>query len=260
MVYNRFSYRPSAEQRKETIGTGTEKGRNHMKIRLFIVFTALILSFALVSAVFADETYTFEISEGFSFSDKTDISSIAISVPRVSGMADENDEILLNAHFLAKKDEIIADYKQNVEMAKANYPAGDGPHFEYKYSWNIVTDDDDHYVIWTTYLFAAGSAGEQNEFFNLDKKTGKLLDFDEDAVTSLEAIAQIREQIFQSISNANLAGADFWTEGDALDVQLGQVRYLNHWYYNKNGDLVICFDGGEIAPASRGTVYFVIGK
>ena len=231
-----------------------------MKTRSFIVLTTLILALTLVSAVFADEAYSFEVSEGFSFSEKTDISSIEISVPRVSGMADENDEILLNAHFLAKKDEIIADYEQNLAMAKANYPDGNSPHFEYKYSWNIVTDDDDHFVIWTTYFFAAGSAGEQNEFFNLDKKTGKLLDFDDDAVPSLEAIAKIREQIFTSMSNANLAGADFWTEGDALDVRLGQVRYLNHWYYNKNGDLVICFDGAEIAPASRGTVYFVIGK
>lgn len=231
-----------------------------MKTRSFIVLITLILALTLVSAVFADEAYSFEVSEGFSFSEKTDISSIEISVPRVSGMADENDEILLNAHFLAKKDEIIADYEQNLAMAKANYPDGNGPHFEYKYSWNIVTDDDDHFVIWTTYFFAAGSAGEQNEFFNLDKKTGKLLDFDDDAVPSLEAIAKIREQIFTSMSNANLAGADFWTEGDALDVRLGQVRYLNHWYYNKNGDLVICFDGAEIAPASRGTVYFVIGK
>ena len=231
-----------------------------MKTRSFIVLITLILALTLVSAVFADEAYSFEVSEGFSFSEKTDISSIEISVPRVSGMADENDEILLNAHFLAKKDEIIADYEQNLAMAKANYPDGNGPHFEYKYSWNIVTDDDDHFVIWTTYFFAAGSAGEQNEFFNLDKKTGKLLDFDDDAVPSLEAIAKIREQIFTSMINANLAGADFWTEGDALDVRLGQVRYLNHWYYNKNGDLVICFDGAEIAPASRGTVYFVIGK
>ena len=74
-------------------------------------------------------------------------------------------------------------------------------------------------------------------------------------------MAKIREFIFQSMSNANAAGkADFWTEGDALDVQLGQVRYLNHWYYNKDGNLVICFDEAEIAPASMGTVYFVITK
>ncbi len=232
-----------------------------MKTKLFIVLTALVLMIALVSAVSADDAYTFSVTEGFSFTEETDIASIDISVPHVSGMADENDQILLNAHFLAKKDEILSDYETNTVMAKANYPDGDGPHFEYKYSWEVITDDDDHFVIWTTYFFAAGSAGEQNEFFNLDKKTGKLLDFDKDAVTSLEQIAKIREQIYQSMSNANAAGrADFWTEGDALDVQLGQVRYLNHWYYNKNGNLVICFDAAEVAPASMGTVYFVIEK
>ena len=227
-----------------------------MKTRSFIVLTSLILALTLVSVVFADEAYTFEVTEGFSFKEESGNVSVDISVPHVSGMADENDEIQLNAHFLEKKDEIMAEYERTVGMEKD----GDGPHVEYKYSWDVITDNDDHFVIWTTYFFAAGSAGEQNEFFNLDKKTGKLLDFDEDAVTSLEEMAKVREQIFTSMSNAKLAGADFWTEGDALDVQLGQVRYLNHWYFNKDGKLVICFDEAEIAPASMGTRYFVIEK
>ncbi len=231
-----------------------------MKTKLFVGLLMSIALILLAGNVFAEEAYTFELTEGFSFEEKTDISLIEISVPHVSGMADENDQILLNAHFLEKKDEIMAEYNRNMEMAKANYPEGNGPHFEYKYSWDVITDDDDHFVIWTKYFFAAGSAGEKNEFFNLNKKTGKLMDFDEDAVTSLEEMAKVREQIYQSMSNANLAGADFWTDGDALDVQLGQVRYLNHWYFNKNGALVICFDEAEIAPASRGTVYFVIAQ
>ena len=231
-----------------------------MKTKMFIGLLMIITVILFAGNVFAEEAYTFELTEGFSFAEETDISSIEISVPHVSGMADENDQILLNAHFLEKKDEIMAEYNRNMEMAKANYPEGNGPHFEYKYSWEVITDDDDYFVIWTKYFFAAGSAGEQNEFFNLNKKTGKLMNFDEDAVTSLEEMAKVREQIYQSMSNAKLAGADFWTDGDVLDVQLGKVRYLNHWYFNKNGALVICFDEAEIAPASRGTVYFVIER
>lgn len=231
-----------------------------MKTKWFAGLIVTVLAVLLSSTVLVDADYEFGLTEGFAFREQTEIASIDVSVPRISGMADENDQILLNAHFLEKKNEILADYERNTEMAEANYPDGDGPHFEYKYSWEVITDDEDHFVIWTTYFFAAGSAGTQNEFFNLDKKTGKLLDFDRDAVTSLEKMVKIREQIYQSMTNANAAGADFWTEGDALDVQLGQVRYLNHWYYNKNGDLVIAFDEAEVAPASRGTVYFVIGK
>ena len=231
-----------------------------MKTKMFVGLLMIIAVILFTGNVFAEEAYTFELTEGFSFAEETDISLIEISVPHVSGMADENDQILLNAHFLEKKDEIMAEYNRNMEMAKANYPEGNGPHFEYKYSWEVITDDDDYFVIWTKYFFAAGSAGEKNEFFNLNKKTGKLMDFDKDAVTSLEEMAKVREQIYQSMSNANVAGADFWTDGDALDVQLGRVRNLNHWYFNKNGSLVICFDEAEIAPASRGTVYFVIQR
>ena len=107
-----------------------------MKTKMLIAMIIIVLSAALAAAAFAEDSFTFEVTEGFSFAEETDNAAIDISVPRVSGMADENDEILLNAHFLAKKDEIIADYKQNVEMAAANYPDGNGPHFEYKYSWD----------------------------------------------------------------------------------------------------------------------------
>lgn len=231
-----------------------------MNIKMLIGSLLIFVLIIGTGAASAQDSFSFEVTEGFSFSEQTDIASVDIAVPRISGMADENEQIQLNAHFLAVKDEILADYEQNAEMAKANYPDGNGPHFEYKYSWDIITDNEDHFVIWTTYFFAAGSAGEKNEFFNLDKKTGRLLDFDKDAVASLEEMAKVREQIFTSMSNAKLAGADFWTEGDALDVQLGQVRYLNHWYFNKDGKLVICFDEAEIAPASMGTRYFVIEK
>ena len=50
----------------------------------------------------------------------------------------------------------------------------------------------------------------------------------------------------------------FWTEDDSLDISLGQVRYLNHWYYNQDGDLVITFDKYEIAPGAMGSPEFVI--
>ena len=130
-----------------------------MKTKMFVGLLMSIALILLAGNVFAEEAYTFELTEGFSFAEETDISSIEISVPLVSGMADENDQILLNAHFLEKKDEIMAEYNRNIEMAKANYPEGNGPQFEYNYSWDVITDDDDLFVIWTKYFFAAGSAG-----------------------------------------------------------------------------------------------------
>ena len=228
-----------------------------MKTKLLLVLLALV--FAVAGTVFADDGFTFELTEAFSYSEKADNWSIDISVPQISGMASEVEQDELNAHFMECKDEMIAEYEQNVEFAKQSIEEGGEPHFGYQYFWDLITDSEDYFVFRTTWYFAAGSSTSLNEYWNLDKKTGKLLNFDEDAVTSLEQMASIREQIFAKMQEVNESGEGmFWTEDDSLDISLGQVRYLNHWYYNEDGDLVITFDKYEIAPGAMGSPEFVI--
>ena len=230
-----------------------------MKTKLFIGLILFALTLAVTGAVFAEDGFTFELTEAYSYSEKADNWSIEISVPRISGMASEVEQDELNAHFFECKDEMIAEYKQNVEFAKQSIAEGGEPHFGYQYSWDVITDSDDYFVFRTVWFLAAGSSTSLNEYWNLDKKTGKLLDFDEDAVTSLEQMASIREQIFAKMQEVNESGEGmFWTEDDSLDISLGQVRYLNHWYYNQDGDLVITFDKYEIAPGAMGSPEFVI--
>lgn len=230
-----------------------------MKTKLLPALILFVLMFALTGAVLADDGFTFELTEAFNFSEKADNWSIEISVPQVSGMASEVEQDELNAHFLKTKDEMIAEYEQNVEFAKQSIEEGGEPHFGYKYFWEAVTDSDDYFVFRTTWFLAAGSSTSLNEYWNLDKKTGKLLDFDIDAVTSLEQMAAIREQIFAKMKEVTESGEGmYWTDDDSLDIALGQVRYLNHWYYNEDGDLVITFDKYEIAPGAMGSPEFVI--
>lgn len=232
-----------------------------MKMRSFIVLAALVLTIVLTGVVSAQEGYDFELTEAYSFSEKTDNWSIDISVPRISGMADEAAQTELNAHFFEKKDEMLAEYHDLTESAKESIAQGNDPHFWYQYYWEVVADTDDFFVFRTSWFMGAGSSTTLNEYWNLDKKTGKLLDFDEDAVTSPEQMASVRDQIYARMLAVNESGEGvFWTDGDKLDVQLGQVRYLNHWYYNQNGDLVITFDKYEIAPGVMGSPEFVINR
>lgn len=230
-----------------------------MKTKLFIGLILIALLSAAAGAALAEDGFTFELTEAFSYSEKADNWSIDISVPQVSGMASEVEQDELNAYFLSIKDEMIAEYEQNVEFAKQSIAEGGDPHFGYEYSWEVVTDSDDYFVFRTSWFLAAGSSTTLNEYWNLDKKTGELLDFDEDAVTSLEQMASIREQIYEKMKEVNESGEGmFWTEDDSLDIALGQVRYLNHWYFNEDGDLVITFDKYEIAPGAMGSPEFVI--
>ena len=235
-----------------------------MKTNLFIGLILFAIMFTLAGAVFTADGFTFELSEAFSFSEKTDNWAIDISLPQISGMPSEIEQDELNAYILSRKDAMLEDYKENVVFGEQAIAEGYEPHFQYQYTWDVVTDNDEYFVFRISWFFGAGSSTTMNEYFNLDKKTGKLLDFDEDAVTSLEEMVHVYESIRAQMDAANEEsreeyGADvFWTEDDSLDIALGNARYLNHWYYNQDGNLVIAFDKYEVAPGAMGSPEFVI--
>ena len=85
-----------------------------MKHRSFYLLLMLVLTFGLVCAASAQETYTFELTEAFSFKEENEHWSIDISLPKVSGMADEDEQARLNDYILSKKDIMLEDYNQNV--------------------------------------------------------------------------------------------------------------------------------------------------
>ena len=235
-----------------------------MKIKLLFLLVFAVLMINAAGTVFAEDSFTFELTEAFNYSEKTDNWSIEISLPQVSGMASEIEQEELNAYILSKKDAMLEDYQENVVFGEQALAEGNTPHFNYQYYWDVVTDNDNYFVFRISWFFGAGSSTTLNEYFNLDKKTGKLLDFDEDAVTSQEELLHVYESIRAQMDAANEEnrkeyGVDlFWTEDDSLDIALGNVEYLNHWYYNQDDELVITFDKYEVAPGAVGCPEFVI--
>ena len=219
----------------------------------------IIIAAVLTGSVLADAAYNFELKEVYSFSEKEENWSVKISVPRISGMADEKAQDQLNAHFLAEKDSVKEGYEQDAEYARKSLAEGNQPHFSYEYYWDIITDSDDYFVFRTSSFVAGASSFTGNEYWNLDKKTGQLLDFEKDAVTTPEQMSAIRDKIYADMKASIDSGEGmYWIEDDTFDKQLAKVGELNHWYYNADGDLVITFDKYEIAPGAMGEQQFVI--
>ena len=229
-----------------------------MKNRILFGLFVTILTFVLFTAVSAEETYTFELTEAAAYKDGNENWSVEISAPQISGMADEAAQDSLNAYFLQVKDDMIAGYEQDAEYAAKNKAEGLEPHFMYQYSYEVVTDSEDYFVFRTLWFMAAGSSTTLTEYWTLDKKTGNLVNFN-DVVTSPEQLASIREQIFAKMLEINESeDGMYWTEDDSLDLALGQLEALNHWYINEDGKLVIVFDKYEIAPGAMGNSEFII--
>ena len=224
-----------------------------------MVSTLFALLISVPCAVFAQDTFTFEVTEASHYNEETSNWSVDISVPQITGMADEVEQEDLNAYFVAMGDEMLAEYQDNVEYASENLVEGAEPHFAYQYYWDVVTDSEDYFVLRTSWWMGAGSSTVLNQYWNLDKKTGKLLKFNDDVLTSPEQLDIIHDQILAKMKEINESGeGSFWVDDDYLEISLGGLGYLNHWYYNLDGDLVITFDKYEIGPGVMGCPEFVV--
>ncbi len=231
-----------------------------MNKKSFIVLMIFILAAVFCGAAYAEGPYTFELTEANTYSDEGGDWYLKVSVPQISGMADEEEQKELNDFFADSTAGMIDEYKRDVEYAKASREEGNTPHFGYEYFFDVVTDTDEYFVFRTTFLTIAGSSMSINEYYTLSKISGELVDFD-DVVTSEEEMLAIRDYIFSEMSRMNESGEGiYWLEDDALDNSLGMVEYTKHWYINAYGNLVITFDKYEIAPGAMGTSEFVISR
>ncbi len=228
-----------------------------MKQRIALGLIFLVLVTVLTGTAVAD-LYNFELSEAFNYAEATDNWSIDISVPALSGMADTAAQTNLNAYLLTIKDEMMADYEKNVASAEQSIAEGNEPHFSYQYSYDIVTDTETYFVFRISEFYAFGSSTTLNQYFTLDKNSGKLLNFDQDVVTSSEQLDNVRGQILAQMEALMNAGEGIFFFDDSLDTAMSKISELNHWYFNSDGNLVITFDKYDIGPGVMGCPEFEI--
>ena len=206
-----------------------------------------------------DEGYSFVLTTG----NITEISDsnwfLNIYTPVISGLADPDEEKELNQHFVETANGIQKEFESAVATAEQSIEEGNEPHFGYEYSYDVITDTNDLFAFKTTAFFAAGSSMTSNEFWTLDKNTGKLVKWED--VVPEGGMQSIHDQIFDEMTAANEAGEGlYYTDDESLGLALTNVPTYHHWYLNTNGELVISFDKYEVAVGAQGTPEFVIKK
>lgn len=204
-----------------------------------------------------DSKYEFTLSTG----DTVEISKenwyLKIQLPVISGLADQAEEDAMNAHFAEVAEGIHKEYDMAVASAEESTTGSDGPHFGYEYGYEVLADTENYFSFRTFAFFAAGSSMTSNEFWTLDKDTGKQLLWED--VVPESRMQAIHDQIFAEMQAANESGEGmYYTTDDSLNIALANVAPYHHWYINKDGDLVIAFNKYEIAVGAQGTPEFVI--
>ena len=183
-----------------------------MKNKLFIGLLLIALTIAFTGVINADNGYTFTLSEGANKTDDSEYWYMKLSAPQISGMADENEQAGLNQYFLDYLDWVAEGYEEDKAYFLENYEGDEMPRFGYEYSYDTVTDSADYFVFKTSLFYAAGSSMTVNEYWTLDKHSGKqaeLSDFADEW-----RLTEIRSMIMDAMKLENENGAGFWVEDE----------------------------------------------
>lgn len=132
-----------------------------------------------------------------------------------------------------------------------------------RFTHEVTTDSADWFSLRMKAYTCAADGFEQVTHFNINRDSSQyvtletLFSEDTDYITPLskEVIRQMREQM------AADPDTEYWldsVEGPAYDFQ--EISPAQDFYFDKNGNLVLCFNEGEAAPTYMGTVEFTIPR
>lgn len=125
----------------------------------------------------------------------------------------------------------------------------------------VVTDNDHWYTLKLIVFQAKADGYEFDQYYTIDKTTGKLATLpdlfrtDSDYVTKYSD--NIKEQMREQMKTANDKSL-YFLDSDMPEFDFQQIKADQNYYWNEKGQLVLCFDEGEVAPMYMGTVEFTM--
>ena len=193
------------------------------------------------------------------YKDSTNDMTADVKIPEVSvknedGSVNQETTDAVNKSIQEYTDEIIAQYKADVEAS-----GGEGKQLV-DLEYEVITDSDRLFSIRFDKLQIMASGAESVKIYHIDKQTGQMINlkglFKED-VNFIDPISdnikkQMKEQMAADESKM------YFIDSDMPESDFQSITEDTTFYVNDSGKLVIVFDEYEVAPGSMGVVEFVI--
>ena len=166
----------------------------------------------------------------------------------------------VNRKIDAIANELIEEFKRQAE-------AGDEGYASLYVNYEILHTTDEYFTLKLITFQGAGSGYEQDYYYTIDMDTGrelKLSDLFEDGSDYITPISEnIKEQMREKMADES-AGATYWIDIDKSDPvyewAFEKISPDQQFYVDKDGNIVIAFGEGDVAPMYMGTQEFVIPK
>jgi ElaB/YqjD/DUF883 family membrane-anchored ribosome-binding protein len=129
--------------------------------------------------------------------------------------------------------------------------------------YEVIATTEDYFTLKLICFKALGSGYEEHHFYTIDLKTGKkveLADLFKEGSDYKQIISEnIKEQMREQMAADD--AIRYWVDNtDFPEWNFKEITDDTSFYVNQNGEIVICFNEGEVGPAALGTVEFIIPK
>jgi len=174
--------------------------------------------------------------------------------------AKKSDTAEINQKINDIAQKLIDEFKQEVE-------ADEGGYSSLYVNYEILHTTDEYFTLKLITYQGAGSGFEQNYYYTIDIATGKelaLADLFPAGSDYVSPISQnIKKQMREKMSDDS-SGAMYWVDipkdDPVYEWAFEKIKDDQSFYVNADGELVIAFDEGDVAPMYMGSQEFVIPK
>ncbi len=192
-----------------------------------------------------------------------------ITVPELVADAESLPEESAKQETLKKTtEEINGEIRELTDRYVAEFEAGLKEEQGYQnvmVTSEVVSTSEDYFTLKLICYQGAGSGMEWNYFYTIDLNTGERLQLADLFTEGADYITPISENIKTQMREQMAADESVMYWVDEEDVPEGVEDFSFHaitqetsFYLNENGNIVICFNEGDVAPMYMGTVEFVI--
>lgn len=181
--------------------------------------------------------------------------SIDIKSAKIDSAGDKVNESAvreLNNDIRKYTDKIVKQFKK--DMSSSGYSS-------LNMNYEKITDTDKWFTIVFNITETRASAYEFHRYYNIDKTKGKIValkDIFKEHSEYIDIISnEIKRQMDEQMKNGDIV---YFTRDNGVSNGFKQISENANYYFNSDGNLVICFDEYEVGPGYIGSPQFIIPK
>lgn len=160
------------------------------------------------------------------------------------------DEI--NAEIQKITDEIVAEFEENLKF--------EGGYQNVMVKHEVLSTTENYFTLKLICYQGSGSGAEWDYFYTIDLETGERLALKDLFADGADYITPISENIKEQMQEQMDADENvyYWLNDEIEEWNFEKITDETSFYLNEDGNIVISFNEGDVAPMYMGCVEFVI--